>query len=604
MADTKETINKVINSVDPVFFELSNYTSPEITEVQREGFVAYGEDNLYFSYLLDRFRGSPTNSAIISAVSKMIAGEGITSPFQTRHPQEFMTAAKWFSLDKLTKWAFDLKCFGFFTMQIIRSRNGKINDVEFTPVDSWRSGIANEEGDVNEWYYSDDWVQWELTKNAKFAPVVYPAYERGANDSISIFACKPYKPGSFYYPSVDYQGSLQWSHIEEEVGNFHLNNILNGFSPSLIINFNNGDPGPEIRQNIERKVNSKMRGSSKAGIGLLSFNDDATHAVTIEAAPISDLDKQFQFISEEATRKIMVGHRVTSPLFFGIRDGAGLGSNSDEIKNSWLFFQNMEIQPIQRFIIGCFEQLLIDSDMWIKLSIQDLTPLEFEQPQHEPTKTALSGLPKFPDELMDLFDEWIDQNGMSEEEILKDFDLLDSRPVDYDNELELDGMIKGFQLATAVKSNPNQKSAQDNDLFQVRYAYAPAKINQGPKGSSRDFCRKMVSARKVYRKEDIEAASKIPVNAGWGPHGSDTYDIWLYKGGGNCLHFWERRLYLKKNNQRISAKQAQDLISKLPPSKRSEVRPEHNPAKVAKLPHDMQYNGFLPDNPVYGINRQ
>ena len=67
---------------------------------------------------------------------------------------------------------------------------------------------------------------------------------------------------------------------------------------------------------------------------------------------------------------------------------------------------------------------------------------------------------------------------------------------------------------------------------------------------SRDFCKRMVNAGdRVWRKEDIDAASQRAVNPGWGPNGSDTYDLFLYHGGGSCQHFWERRTYLRKNNQ-------------------------------------------------------
>lgn len=597
MSETNDTIKKVVDSVEPVFLELANYSSPLITEDQKGEWVNYGVDNLYFDYLLDRYRGSPTNSAIINSVARMIAGDGVVSPFASKHPQEYAKAISWFSLDKLSKWAFDLKCYGFYMQQIIRTNGGEIENVEFTPVENWRSGVADEDGNINTWYYCDNWAAWE-GGDKRFEPTQIPAYKTDGKEPLSVFACKPYRAGSFYYPTVDYQGALQWANVEEEVGNFHLNNILNSFSPSLIINFNNGDPGEDTRKAIERKVNQKLRGTNRAGVGLLSFNENKDHAVTFESAPISDLDKQFQFISEEATRKIMVGHRVTSPLFFGIRDGAGLGSNADELKNSWLFFDAMVIQPDQNFMLQNMEKLLIDANSWIKLEIKDLTPVEFEtQAKPEPQQMA-SQKPVMSETASKILNKWLNDYGVAETEFEKDFDLIDSREVDYEMETELDAITTGFNLAEAVRNKPNLPSDQDNELWQVRYAYAPAKVNQGSKGGSREFCRDMVAAKKVYRKEDIEAAGAV--NPGWGPKGVDTYDIWLYKGGGNCLHFWERRLYLKKNNMRISSKQAQQIINKLPPSKRSQARPEKNNPKVAKLPHDMAYNGFLPTNSVYG----
>jgi hypothetical protein len=104
---------------------------------------------------------------------------------------------------------------------------------------------------------------------------------------------------------------------------------------------------------------------------------------------------------------------------------------------------------------------------------------------------------------------------------------------------------------------------------------------------SREFCEQMVGAgNRVWKKEDIEAASNA--NPGWGPNGTDTYDLFLYKGGGSCQHFWERRTFLKKDNKRVSVNQARGII------REAGLEPlETNDPKVAKRPRDMANRGFL-----------
>lgn len=92
---------------------------------------------------------------------------------------------------------------------------------------------------------------------------------------------------------------------------------MNGLAPGMLINFNNGDPGKTERNAMEAKIKSKWSGSSSAGKIVLAFNEHKDEAATIETVDISDLDKQYQFLSEESMKKIMVGHRVTSPLFSG-----------------------------------------------------------------------------------------------------------------------------------------------------------------------------------------------------------------------------------------------------------------------------------------------
>jgi hypothetical protein len=128
----------------------------------------------------------------------------------------------------------------------------------------------------------------------------------------------------------------------------------------------------------------------------------------------------------------------------------------------------------------------------------------------------------------------------------EDWELIDARKVDYDKEGEQDAIWK---FASVIDFEPNIDSEQDNEIIKVRYAYMP-KVTGTPDGDSRDFCQMMVGAgNRVWKKEDIEAASGA--NPGWGAGGASRYSIWLYKGGGSCQHFWERRTFLQENNKRV-----------------------------------------------------
>ena len=156
---------------------------------------------------------------------------------------------------------------------------------------------------------------------------------------------------------------------------------------------------------------------------------------------------------------------------------------------------------------------------------------------------------------IDHLQEFIDQG----EEVGEEWELLDSKRVDG---IPID--CEKYLFASVPSSNPNGKSEQDTSIFKVRYAYAPDKVSD----DTREFCKRMIKAGKVYRFEDINAASDRPVNPGFGPEGSDTYNLWLYKGGARCHHFWERRIYLKKNNEKIYVNEARRIISSLPVDER------------------------------------
>jgi hypothetical protein len=138
---------------------------------------------------------------------------------------------------------------------------------------------------------------------------------------------------------------------------------MNGLNMGGLINFNNGDPGEEKRKQMEMLIKNKWGGSSATGKWVVAFNNDKESAATIESVQVSDLDKQFQFLSEEATKKILIGHRITSPLFFGIRDSSGLGSNADEIKNSWLLYERTVLKSYRNLMLNNIEFILTQIGM-------------------------------------------------------------------------------------------------------------------------------------------------------------------------------------------------------------------------------------------------
>lgn len=148
-------------------------------------------------------------------------------------------------------------------------------------------------------------------------------------------------------------------------------------------------------------------------------------------------------------------------------------------------------------------------------------------------------------------------------------------------------------------ARPGAKSEQDaiidGKYFITRYVYAGEFRND----NMRPFCRKMLEAGKLYRKEDIVAMENVSVNPGWGPKGAATYDIWFYKGGGNCHHFWEKRVYVDAKGAKINPNDpdAKRIAVAMAERMGYKVR---NDARVAKLPVDQDNNGFLPTNPIYG----
>jgi len=357
------------------FVNLSTYTSPEIKEVSGKDWIEYGLDNNYFQYLIDRYNGSPTNNAAINGISQAIYGKGINATNANRKPNEYAQMISLFKKDVVRKLCYDLKLMGQCAMQIIYNKGRtKIVQIEHMPIETLRAEKANEEGEIPAYYYFKDWVNIKRSDE----PLRIPAFGM-SKENIEIYYIKPYKSGFYYYSPVDYQGGLQYAELEEEVSNYHLNNILNGLSPSMLINFNNGTPNQEERQNIETKIAQKFSGSSNAGKFILAFNDNKESQAEITPVQLSDAHNQYQFLSEESTKKIMVAHRIVSPMLLGIKDSTGLGNNAEEIKTASLLMDNTVIRPFQELLIDSFDSILAYNEIALNLYFTTLQPLEFTE---------------------------------------------------------------------------------------------------------------------------------------------------------------------------------------------------------------------------------
>ena len=580
--DPKPVTNSEVHLVN-----LSTYTSPKIKEVRGKQWVSYGEDNNYYQYLIDRYNGSPTNNAAINGLSEMIYGKGLDATDSNRKPDQYAQMLTLLKKDCVRKLAYDLKLMGSCSMQIIYSKDRtKIAQVEHFPIETLRAEKCNDEGDIEAYYYYKDWSDKKPNEQPKRIPCF-----RSSTEAIEIFVLKPYRAGFYYYSPVDYQGGLQYSELEEEISNYHLNNIMNGLAPSMLINFNNGVPTEEQRRMIEQRIYQKFSGSSNAGKFILSFNDNSDSQANIEPVQLSDAHNQYQFLSDESTRKILVSHRIVSPMLLGIKDNTGLGNNADELKTASVLMDNTVIRPFQNLLIDAFDQILAYNGISLNLYFKTLQPLEFtdltnvedSETKEEETGVKMSKQkPEATKEIADLLEEF------GEDEDLENWVLVDEREVDYDQEEALDKMIG---LATTGTARPNAKSNQDGEVedmkFKVRYQYAPLRTSS----DSREFCQKMVTAKKIYRKEDIESMSQRAVNAGWGQGGAATYDIWLYKGGGDCHHFWMRKTYMAVDVKPDATNpKAEISVNK---AVKEGFKPEVNDPKVAKRPKDMKNRGFI-----------
>ena len=583
------------------FVNLSTYSSPKIVESKNKEWVEFGANNDYFKFLIDRANGSATSGACITGISQMIYGKGIDATNSSKKPEQYARMISLFKKDDLRQLAYDLKLTGQCAIQVIYSKNKKtIEKVEHLPIETLRAEKCSaDDKQVQAYYYHPDWVNIKPSEQ----PLRIPAF--GVSDTpkpIEILYVKPYEAGMYYYSTPDYISGISFSEIEEEFATFALNNIRNSFAPASLINFNNGVPDEEAQTLIENKIVSKFQGTSSAGKLIIAFNDSKESQADITPVQISDAHNQYEFISSESQKKIMMSHRIVSPILLGIKDNTGFGNNADELKNASILMQNIVINPFQELLTDALDKILAFNGISLNLYFKTLQPLQFidldnvkdQETREEETGVKMS-LSSDGDiigkKLIDLADDE-----------MNDWKLVDEMDVDYEKEDELDLKVKDlnnpkkstlskiYDFVRSGRARPNIKSEQDKEIdgvqYKVRYRYSPLKFSK----NSRPFCKNMIRVNKLYRKEDIIAMGKQIVNAGWGLSGADTYDIWLYKGGGGCHHKWKRETYEFTGKGKASVGKSDDISTGKAEREGYRVR---NPKEVSMMPKDMDDNGFV-----------
>jgi len=563
--------------------ELSAYTSPIVTEDKRNEWVNYGEDNNYYQFLIDRYSNSATHSAVVNNISRLIYGKGLSALDASKKPNDYAQMLTLFTANDLRRVIQDLYLLGQGAFQVHYDKGHRnVVKVYHIPVHLLRPEKCNEDGDIVGYYYSDN---WEDPK--KFVPKRFDAFGEGKSE-IEILMIQPYSVGTKYFSRVDYQGALEYTVLEEKISEYLINEVTNGFSPTTIVNFNNGTPTDEQKDEIARKTISKLTGSTGKKV-VVSFNEDEAKKTTIDSVPLNDAPEHYQYLSDECRSKILTGHCVTSPLIFGIATTTGFSANADELKNSVILFDNMVIRPKQDVLLEALDKILAFNGISLNLFFKTLQPLEFVDLANAQSTDQVkeeTGVEMSAEDHI----EWIDGH---------EYIRIDSREVDYDLEDELDAELEALNspkktllskiinFVSTGTARANTKSGQDGAIFKHRYRYVG-----GVSDNTRDFCKAMIKANKIYRKEDIIAMGEQAVNEGWGPEGADTYSIWLYKGGGSCGHKWVRETYLRKSD--VNSPLAK-TFTPAQTRKAGEIAPT-NDKRVYQRPTDMPYNGFLPTN--------
>jgi hypothetical protein len=331
-------------------------------------FGVYGHDD-FFDAVTITYNVSTTNSACIEGIADLIFGKGLYS----KNEAYDKILQKIIPQEETKRVTFDLKLYGNAAYQVYwNDEHTKIVKMFHVPVQYLRAEKITSNPKIENYFYCTDWSDQRKIKDKKRIP----AFET-SNEKCEILYIKNYSPGLYYYSLPDWVAAMQFAMSEGEISNLHINNITNGFLPAVMLNFNNGIPAPEERETIEDLVQAKFTGTDNAGRFMLSFNDDPATKPTIDVINIENLHEKYQYVADYTQDRILVAHRVTSPLLFGIRTiNNGFSSQSEEMKTAFSIMQTMTISPFQNLILNSLDYALTCGGYdEMELFFEQLTPL-------------------------------------------------------------------------------------------------------------------------------------------------------------------------------------------------------------------------------------
>jgi hypothetical protein len=325
-------------------------------------YITYGFANEYPYYLLDNYRRSSKHNAIVNGKVNYImgggwqAGDDLTVEQQARFIKFFDGLSSTEDLNDITeKLVLDLEIFNGFAVAATWSKLGTIAKMEHVPFEKIRVDKEEKMFQVADWYNDDMMQLFPKVGDIEKIPAFDPENRLGKQ----LFYYRVYAAGVKHYPLPEYIGGNAWIEADVQVANFHNNNLRNNFWGGYLINFNNGIPTPEEQGDIERQIKRKFSGTDNAGRFVVTFNDDAAKAPTLEPLTPSDMDKQFEILNKAIQQEIFIAHRVTNPMLFGVKTEGQLGGRNELVEAYELFkatYVNDRVRKVERMInyLGSF----------------------------------------------------------------------------------------------------------------------------------------------------------------------------------------------------------------------------------------------------------
>jgi len=346
--------DKTKNELKRFDFEVVELPTFEEVLTNRD-FVLWGGDNLWPRHSIELYNFSSINRACLNSKRDAVWGKKLL--IDGKDATSYIINGSETLREVYKKAAFDMVLHNGFSLNTIKRRDGDgISEIYHMDISKLRSGKVDMRDFVKEYYYSADWRD-----TRRYKPVVLPAFDMSIDEPSQVYWYMGYAPNQTYYPMPDWIGGRVAVEIDINIKNFHLQNLQNGFYPSIFISMNNGIPSEEERTQIYRHLTERYSSTNNAGGMFLNFAEDKDHEPTITPLSTNNSDGFYRDMDDIIRNTILTSHRITSPKLLGIETPGSLGSK-DEVVEGYEHFLRTSIVPIQEQLLSEFEKLLFMRD--------------------------------------------------------------------------------------------------------------------------------------------------------------------------------------------------------------------------------------------------
>jgi hypothetical protein len=585
---------------------------PIFKENKAKGYLTYGEDNNYPQMLINFYNSSPKHGAIVTQKAAFLAGDkteiiGSNTEDIARANDYLNNINAYESFDEVKiKYSQDVELFDGFALEVIWNKaKTSIAEIYHLPFQNVRIGL-----DGN-YMYSEDW------SNRRIEPVVYYPYNPTTREGKQLYFFKMYKAGCGEYPTAPYQSALKYIEIDTEIANFHLNSIKSGFSAQTLLQLFKGIPTPEEARNTMRRFKENFSGTDNAGSIIIQFNDPNETPSQVNNLAPSDFDKQFDILNKTVQEEILMAHRVTSPMLFGIKTEGQLGGRNELIE-AYEAFQTSYIEPRQNQLDRCltsifkyivpvtlktknkppiglnyvdlFEKGIISqAEARRELGMSDTVQMSAHPPSNPPSNPPCCENPfgwdddkdlevftqfgedadnfesvpmQFGDALQTMILQWIYSNkGITIQDLANNINKPNEEIQEQIDLMIEAGMLtygsSGFDILSKGVDALDKSGVQTEIVTMWKYDKAPGISGGKIIGTSRDFCKRMISLNRVYTRAEIDQISSILASQ----YNDPGYSAWKRRGGWMtvknskpavhvpyCRHIWQPQLLRRKIN--------------------------------------------------------